>query len=283
MTPDLIPNVVSFVEETVRSWSEAVIAFGPYEFHVGSLWADVDVSLITSQLRTGLQQLAGRSGSLIADLAKGTVNTFANGLLIFFVSLYISKDAPLLGRAIGDLAQQPGYREDADRLMNDTLAIWNAYLRGQVVLALTIGAVVSASLGVLGVNNALALGLLSGLLEFLPTLGPIIGAVAATAVAILQPGNLILGLSPWVYGLLILGVMTAIQQIENSVLVLRIVGDALDLHPIAVIVGVMMGAPLAGLLGAVLVAPVLATIKLLGVYIWRKILVCRRFRRTLRG
>ncbi len=271
MTPDLIPNVVSFVEETVRSWSEAVIAFGPYEFHVGSLWADVDVSLITSQLRTGLQQLAGRSGSLIADLAKGTVNTFANGLLIFFVSLYISKDAPLLGRAIGDLAQQPGYREDADRLMNDTLAIWNAYLRGQVVLALTIGAVVSASLGVLGVNNALALGLLSGLLEFLPTLGPIIGAVAATAVAILQPGNY-LGLSPWVYGLLILGVMTAIQQIENSVLVPRIVGDALDLHPIAVIVGVMMGASLAGLLGAVLAAPVLATVKLLGVYIWRKIL-----------
>jgi predicted PurR-regulated permease PerM len=149
--------------------------------------------------------------------------------------------------------------------------IWNAYLRGQVLLALIIGIVVAVVLSVLGVSNALALGLLSGVLEFLPIIGPVIGTAAAVLVAVFQSSNY-LGLSPLIYGLLVLGVMIAIQQIENHVLVPRIVGGALDLHPVAVMVGVLMGASLAGLLGAILAAPVLATLKLFAVYVWRKML-----------
>jgi predicted PurR-regulated permease PerM len=66
--------------------------------------------------------------------------------------------------------------------------------------------------------------------------------------------------------------MFLIQQIENTVLVPRIVGDALDLHALVVLIGVLMGTSLAGLLGAVLAAPVIATLKLFGTYIWRKML-----------
>jgi hypothetical protein len=62
-----------------------------------------------------------------------------------------------------------------------------------------------------------------------------------------------------------------IQQIENNVLVPRIVGGALDLNPLIVIIGVFIGASLAGLVGAVLAAPLLATTKLLGTYAWRKL------------
>jgi predicted PurR-regulated permease PerM len=190
-------------------------------------------------------------------------------LLIIVISVYIAKDVPKLGGAISDIAHQPGYRYDADRLMNETLLIWNAYLRGQVLLALVIGFVVAVVLSLLGVSNALALGILSGILEFLPIVGPVIGTATAVLVAVFQSGNY-LGLSPLVYGLMVLGVMIVIQQVENHVLVPRIVGGALDLHPVAVMVGVLMGASLAGLVGAILAAPVLATLKLFGVYVWRK-------------
>jgi predicted PurR-regulated permease PerM len=71
--------------------------------------------------------------------------------------------------------------------------------------------------------------------------------------------------------LIVLVVMIIIQQVENNVLVPRIVGDALDLHPILVIVGVIVGASVAGILGAILAAPILATIKLVGIYAWRKL------------
>src|SRR5690606_4636606 len=80
------------------------------------------------------------------------------------------------------------------------------------------------------------------------------------------------GLQPWSFGLIVLVVMFLVQQVENYVLVPRIVGDALDLHPVEVMVVVLMGSSLAGLLGAVLAAPVFASIKLIGGYVWRKML-----------
>ena len=89
--------------------------------------------------------------------------------------------------------------------------------------------------------------------------------------AMVQDSN-IFGVSPWVFALIVLGVMFLIQQIENTILVPRIVGDALDLHALVVLIGVLMGTSLAGLLGAVLAAPVIATLKLYGTYIWRKML-----------
>jgi predicted PurR-regulated permease PerM len=123
---------------------------------------------------------------------------------------------------------------------------------------------------ILGVQNSLALGLLSGLLEFIPTVGPVIGAVVAVLVALFQPSNY-LGLAPWQYALAVLALMIVIQQLENNLLVPRIVGGALDLRPLIVIVGVFMGASLFGILGAILAAPVIASMKLLGTYAWRKL------------
>jgi predicted PurR-regulated permease PerM len=136
-------------------------------------------------------------------------------------------------------------------------------------LGLVIGVIVSLTLAILGVQNALALGLLSGLLEFIPIVGPIIGAIAATLVALFQPTHFA-GLSPVMHAAAVMGAMIVIQQLENNLLVPRIVGDALDLHPLLVMVAVFMGTSLAGILGAVLAAPVLASAKLVGVYAWRK-------------
>ena len=124
-------------------------------------------------------------------------------------------------------------------------------------------------LALLGVQNALALGLLSGLLEFIPVLGPIIGAGAAIIVALFQPDTL--GqMANWQFAGLVLIYMLIVQQLENNFLVPRIVGESLDLHPLIVIIGVFMGSSLAGILGAILAAPVVATLKLVGIYAWRK-------------
>jgi predicted PurR-regulated permease PerM len=231
----------------------------------------VDFDALSIELRQVLQTLAGRSGRWLANVAQATVSTLGETLMVLVFSIYMAIDSPRVGGVISDLAHQPGYRRDADRLMRDTMLIWNAYLRGQVILALVIGVVVTIALSILQVNNALALGVLSGLLEFLPIIGPVVGAGAAVLVALFQPDN-IFGISQWAFALVITGVMFLIQQLENNLLVPRIVGDALDLHPIAVMVAVLMGASLAGLLGAVLAAPVVATLKLFGVYVWRKML-----------
>jgi predicted PurR-regulated permease PerM len=190
---------------------------------------------------------------------------------VVIVSIYLAMDAPRIGQGISELAHQPGYRRDAERLIRDTIRIWDAYLRGQVILGIAIFVIVTLCLSLLRVNNALELGILSGLLEFLPVVGPFIGTAAAVVVALLQDTNP-WGMSPWVYALIVLAVMFLIQQVENAILVPRIVGDALDLHALVVLIGVLMGTSLAGLLGAVLAAPVIATLKLFGTYVWRKML-----------
>lgn len=269
--PDLLPQLVQEIQRRVVSASTAVWLIGPYEIRFDAFADLVDFDALSRELRQMVQALAGRSGRWLANVAQATVSTLGETLMVLVFSIYMAIDSPRVGGIISDLAHQPGYRRDADRLMRDTLLIWNAYLRGQIILGMVIGTVVAITLSLLQVNNALALGVLSGLLEFLPVIGPVVGAGAAVLVALFQPEN-VFGISPWAFALVITGVMFLIQQLENNLLVPRIVGDALDLHPIAVMVAVLMGASLAGLVGAVLAAPVVASLKLYGVYIWRKML-----------
>jgi predicted PurR-regulated permease PerM len=155
------------------------------------------------------------------------------------------------------------------RLAQELGPIWNAFLRGQVILALVMGLVVGITMAVLGVRYAPVLGLLAGLLEFIPIVGPIIAGGVAVLVALFQPTNW-LGWSPIYFALLILGVQVLLQQLENNFLVPRIIGGSLNLHPIIILVGAIVGANLAGITGLLLSAPVIASLRLFGGYIYRK-------------
>lgn len=266
----LIEQLPQFVNNTValiRDWVEQpVVGVGPFSFSLGT-W---DWSSIRQQLLGLLEPVLSRSGQYVGQIASSTLRFLGNLLFLWIISIYISLEIPRMGEYVGRVAQMPGYRKDAERLMEEFADIWSAYLRGQIILGLVIGITVGLSLTILGVQNALVLGLLSGFLEFIPVLGPVIGTGAALIVAFFQPTNY-LGLSSIQFALMVLVVMFLIQQIENNVLVPRIVGNALDLHPLLVIIGVLMGSSIAGILGAILAAPVLATIKLLGIYAWRKL------------
>ena len=217
-----------------------------------------------------VQPLLTQSGSIVSRFASSTARTVFNLLFIFVLSIYLATDLPRFGGYVKSFAQQPGYREDAEQLMPRLRHVWSAYLRGQIILALIIFLTVWIGLTLLGVQNSLALGLLAGLLEFLPNVGPVISAGVTIIVAFFQPSNY-MGLPSWQFALVGLALMIVIQQVENHLLVPRIVGGALDLHPIIVIVGLFMGASLAGILGAILAAPIIASLKLFGTYAWRKL------------
>ncbi len=262
--PQAVTEVYSWFTGNITSLT---LEFGNFSFVPFAGVDDQSIEQAIRQLASGLNYTQG--GTIAANLLSGTISTLSTLFVVMFVAIYLSRDTPLFGRSLNDFAAVPGYRADMERLGEKFTDIWAAYLRGQVLLALTMFVVVTLALTILGLNNSLALGGLAGLLEFLPVLGPVISALAAVAVAIFQDGNW-LGLSPVWYAVLIVAVMIALQQIEGAVLVPRFVGDALDLHPVVVIVVVLMGTSLAGILGAVLAAPVAASAKLLGNYGWRK-------------
>jgi predicted PurR-regulated permease PerM len=261
--PDLISELLNVFEElTVRT---EPILIGSFALDP----SDIPWDGITNQVLGLAEPMLGRGGLFVRQVATTTLRWAGNLLFIFVISIYIANDIPKLGGYFADLAHRPGYRQDAERLMQAFSRIWNAYLRGQVILGVVIGLVVWLGLSLMGVQNALALGLLSGILEFIPILGPVIGAGAAMIVALFQPANF-LAIPGWQYALWVLVLMFIIQQLENNILVPNIVGEALDMHPLLVMVSVFMGGSLAGILGAILAAPVAATIKLIGLYAWHK-------------
>ena len=263
LVPVLIADITGFVQ-TITSRTDPIV--------IGAFTIDPSIipwDAIGAQLLGLVEPILGQSGQIIRQLAGTTIRWVGILFFVFMISIYIANEIPRLGGYVANFAQQPGYRQDAERLTREFGRIWSAYLRGQVILGLVIFLVVWLGLAVLGVQNALALGLLAGLLEFIPTLGPIVSAGVAITVAFFQPANY-LGLSGWEYALAILAFMMLVQQLENNLLVPRIVGEALDLHALVVIIGVYMGGSMAGILGAVLAAPLVATIKLVGMYAWRK-------------
>ncbi len=225
---------------------------------------------ITEQVLGLAEPFFSQSAVIASRVATVTVRTVINVVFIFFVSIYLASDLLNFDSYLLRLAERPGYREDMETLLAQLKVVWSSYLRGQVLLGLVIFLMSWLGLTALGVQNSLALGLISGLLEFVPTIGPVVSAIIAMIVAFFQPENY-LGLSPWAYALAVLGLMILIQQLENSILVPRIVGGALNLHPFIVIVGVFMGASIAGVLGAVLAAPIIASLKVFGNYAWRKL------------
>jgi predicted PurR-regulated permease PerM len=261
--PDLLNNVVDWLTTT------EVIVIGPFDFQLSTVWGNIDWDALGDQIIATVVPILNQSGRTVVIILSSTAEVLTTILFISIISIYLAFEMGRLGGYISNSVYQPGYRRDTERMLREFDRIWRAYLRGQILLAGVIFLAVWVALSILGVQNAFGLGVLSGLLEFLPVIGPFIGTAAAVLVAFFQPDNY-LGIDPVYYALLVLGVMMLIQQVENNLLVPRIVGGALDLHALIVIIGVFMGATMAGLIGAILAAPIVASTKLLGTYAWRK-------------
>jgi predicted PurR-regulated permease PerM len=165
----------------------------------------------------------------------------------------------------------PDYREDYDRLAKEIGRVWQSFFRGQVVLSAVIFLAVTTALAVVGVRNALILGLLAGVLEVVPNVGPVVAAVPAVLLALVQ-GSSWLPIGNFWFAVLVAGLYVLIQQLENNYLVPRIIGRSVNLHPLVVLVGVIAGARLAGILGIFLAAPTLATGRILLRYVYAKLL-----------
>jgi predicted PurR-regulated permease PerM len=264
LTPDLIVRVTESIQDFLNQTES--LQFGPLEISP----SQVPWDRLVEQLLGLAQPVLSQSGTIVSRFATTTARTVINIIFVVVLSIYLSTDLPRLSDNVKKFAQLPGYRADAERLLPELRRVWGAYLRGQIVLAFVIFLMVWTGLTILGVQNALALALLAGLLEFIPNLGPVISTIVTIIVAVFQSSNY-MGLSPVVFALVILAMMILIQQLENHLLVPRIVGHALNLHPIIVILGVVMGASLAGILGAVLAAPIIASLKVLGEYAGRKL------------
>ena len=229
------------------------------------------------ELKPAWIQIRGALQDLISPMASRTVSALLDAvtsliwlLFTLIISFYILKDRPAIMRYIHQRIP-PHYRADVYLLSAEINSIWSIFFRGQLILCLVVGFVVGIAMAIVGLRNAVALGVLAGALELIPNIGPIISAIPAVLIALFQ-GSTYIPLPPFWFALLVTGLYILIQQVENNYLVPRIIGRSLNLHPLVVIVAVVAGANLAGVLGALLAAPTLASLRVLASYTYRKLL-----------
>jgi predicted PurR-regulated permease PerM len=227
---------------------------------------------IPGDWRTRIESsLVGLANRLVEGLQRGVLATvgavtstvsflLGMGVIPFWLFLVLNDEDTVTS---GLMKAIPGrLRDDVLCVLRLTDDVLSAYIRGQLLLCLFIGALSTGGLLLLGVDYALLLGLIAGIFEVLPVIGPLLGAVPAVLVALLQGP----GLALWTI-LLFLG----IQQVENLLLAPRIAGKSVRLHPAMVMVVLVLGNELLGLWGMLLAVPISAVFRDLFAYAYLRL------------
>ena len=217
-------------------------------------------------LRETIDQSLAASEAALGDVFRGLLAptltavlrtaTFLFGLVVVPVWLFfVLKDRERFPAAVAG-ALPPSWRADAENLLALLAGVGGRWVRGQLLLGGSVFLATAVGLTILTVAGfrefgqfTLVLALIAGFLEWFPIIGPIISAIPAILIG--------LTISP-AAALAAVALYTVIQQLENNILVPKVMGDAVDLHPAVMILSLVAGAALFGVGGAILAAPTVA-------------------------
>ncbi len=219
----------------------------------------------TNFVRDGL---IGAATGLLAWLFT-TIGFLVGIFIVPFWMFFLLKDKAR-GMRVFYRIISPGMREDAYRLVQIITDDMHEYIRGQLIVAASVGVLVTIGLLIINfdASGAIFLGFLAGLFEFLPIIGPILGAIPAVLVALFNGnfGNVDLAFKVVILFLII-------QQVESNLLIPKIAGDSTKLHPAVVMLVIIMGSEVAGLPGAIIAVPLTAVIRDIYIYLYQRLVL----------
>jgi predicted PurR-regulated permease PerM len=199
------------------------------------------------------KSLSGQLGSVAGYLfsfLSSTVALIGGLLLILFLSIYIGAEPRLYYKGLLHLVPR-GSRQRAGEVLGAIGTTLRRWLVSQLILMVIIGTITAVGLSLLGVKSALSLGLIAGLLEFIPMLGPILSAVPAVAMGFLDSPE---------KALFILLLYWGVQFLENHILVPMLMKRGVDLPPVVTLIGLALMALVFGFLGMLVAVPFLAAV-----------------------
>ncbi len=237
---------------------------GPFHLDLSHL----DLESLAKQILSVIQPLLGRAGNLVGKIATGAAATAGWGLFSLLISYFLLLESSQLREELVFI-KVPGYNADFLRLARELANIWDAFLRGQLIICLLVVISYSILLSILGIRLVFAIALMAGLARFIPYVGPFVTWTTTAIVAYLQSSNYF-ELQPLQYTILVIILCIVLDQIFDNLISPRIMGQTLGLHPAGVLIAAIIATNLIGIIGLVLAAPVLATIILLVNYVFRK-------------
>ncbi|MBU2601777.1 MAG: AI-2E family transporter [Actinobacteria bacterium] len=276
-----VDDAVDGALEWLRAASESLRSFsvGGYELGLGpyvdSFQKRLEPSAVVGFLPSG-QDLFGSIDSILSTTA-GALAGFASSLgrllltlfLTLIYSLYLVSDGPRLASSAWSLVPVR-HRPELEELQCQVVRVWRAFFRGQLLMVTLFGLSVGLVMWGLGLPSALMVGIMAGVMDLVPSIGALVAGGLAVLMALIQ-GSEHLAVGNGMFALIVLAVYLGLQQLESSVLQPRIMGRSVELPGIVIIVGIMAGASVAGILGAYLAVPVMATARVVGIYVHRKL------------
>jgi predicted PurR-regulated permease PerM len=169
-----------------------------------------------------------------------------------------------------DLAP-PVYQGEMHELYRRIRQVWMAYLRGQIVLMIIVGIVFTIAWAVIGIPGALVLGIVAGFLTLIPDVGPFLAYLLAVGVALLEGSSWIPLSNLWVAGIVTVSYLVLIN-LKGLWLRPYVMGRSVHMNEGLVFIAIMIATILEGIMGALLVVPLLATVAVIGEYLRRKVL-----------
>ncbi|MFO7700706.1 MAG: AI-2E family transporter, partial [Acidimicrobiia bacterium] len=165
----------------------------------------------------------------------------------------------------------PGYERDGLMMMEAQRSVWRGYLYGQLVNSLITGFLVFVVLWAVGLPGACLFGAIMVVLNMIPTFGPILAAIPGILAALLSGSTRWPDLESYWFALIITGIYIVVVQTQANVIAPRVMGIAVRLRPAVVLIGLIVGFQIGGLLGSLLVVPIIASIRDVLVYFWDKL------------
>lgn len=252
----------------VQTMSEQLNEALDYQLSLGGFQADLS-SLIVPIVGS-LDQVFSPLATWAANLAVGIAGGFIWAIFIFVVGFYLLLDINRFSNWV-DSWIPSAYEEEFRHLRREIDSVWKAYFIGQVTLAIIVGTIIGLSTALLGIRSAFLLALVAALLELIPNWGFGVSGAVGVLFAYFQ-GSTYIPLPPWAFALLVAVFYFVMWQVDTNYLIPRIIGHRLQLSPAVVIVGIIAGASVGGALGLLLAAPTIATTRVVGSYLYRRLL-----------
>ena len=243
------PSYIDWLQTNIVPWLHDRLGADPELFNLASL---------RTQLLNYAQDIGDLAGGLFESIRDSSTIIFswiADLLLVPVVTFYLLRDWDLLVAWVRALLPRR-IEPTVSKLARESDAVIGAFLRGQFIVMAALGIISSLGLAIIGLDFSLLIGLVAGLVSFVPYLGLIIGILIASIVAILQFHSL-MSVIPV---LIVFGIG---QMISDLALTPALIGDRIGLHPVAVLFAVLAGGHLFGFFGVLLALPVAAIIAVL--------------------
>ena len=248
--PGYIDSLHTWFDRVAAPWLRDEFGLDLEAFDPGRLFASLrahldDIGRVLPKVLGGLTT----SGAAV-------MGWVANLLLMPLITFYLMRDWKRMVERLHGLVPRP-LEPTVARLVRESDAVLGNFLRGQMSVVLALAAMYAIGLSLAGLKFGMLIGIVAGLVSFVPYLGPVVGIGGGLVSAIVSGGDI------WVNVSLVLAVFMVGQLVESFVLTPKLVGESIGLHPVAVIFAVLAGGQLFGFFGVLLALPVAAVVLVL--------------------